>query len=610
MQKYNLMHGNDICGNIVFSDDGRIISYKDKETGLSPFLGTANELKIRKWWQTRSVPANRSIIQDLLKGPDGITAEQYLEKNLALSMTDSYWICPYGMDISYDQVKFNNLSGYNSGKIPYHNDTSYDPNASLGGQMEKYWDLTCEVPELVKESVKYHGQQALNEVFATRLHEKIGADISFVRYTASKSEDGGILCRCQSFTSDSAELIPAYEVIESWKCPNDKSIYGHYIDICGKHGISPDVMQKYLDYQTVTDFIISNTDEHLFNFGVLRDPVTMKLLSPAPIFDSGNSMYYCENTCRYTRTGLLSRTITAVKKTEEGMLELVKDKDIVPIELLPDTDYVRDFYTRGGLPEEKADNIAHNYGLKVDMYRDFQRGIKISLYIEKSKERSQLHKANVQMGDISFHMLCGLPGSGKTEEAENIIDMLSVSGYTRKDSDELYLVARCIEENAIVTDEINTLASVKAVEGYKGSCVLISANDIRDEMKKSTGYIDNGIVFLIAKARIKAAVMSGASVVFDATNADRKTRIGYLEMVRNIAPVHTELHVRPFPKEIAPGIPEHVVRGMAERIAMDMPFKNEGWDKVETSGLSIEDLGYTGSSGVIGDAGCEWDELV
>lgn len=33
------------------------------------------------------------------------------------------------------------MIGYNEGKIPYHNATSYDYNASLGGQMEKYWDL-------------------------------------------------------------------------------------------------------------------------------------------------------------------------------------------------------------------------------------------------------------------------------------------------------------------------------------------------------------------------------------------------------------------------------------------------------------------------------------
>ena len=43
MQKYFLMHKDDVCGDIVFDDDGRIITYKDKNTGLSPFLGNADE---------------------------------------------------------------------------------------------------------------------------------------------------------------------------------------------------------------------------------------------------------------------------------------------------------------------------------------------------------------------------------------------------------------------------------------------------------------------------------------------------------------------------------------------------------------------------------------
>lgn len=40
------------------------------------------------------------------------------------------------------------------------------------------------------------------------------------------------------------------------------------------------------------DFIISNSDRHLNNFGILRDSTTLQWLSYAPIFDSGNSMFY------------------------------------------------------------------------------------------------------------------------------------------------------------------------------------------------------------------------------------------------------------------------------------------------------------------------------
>ena len=71
-------------------------------------------------------------------------------------MTDSYWVRPINSQLQYEQVNFRNLQIYHDGKIPYHNATSYDYNASLGGQMEKYWNLDYPIPDLVKESSKYY----------------------------------------------------------------------------------------------------------------------------------------------------------------------------------------------------------------------------------------------------------------------------------------------------------------------------------------------------------------------------------------------------------------------------------------------------------------------
>lgn len=38
--------------------------------------------------------------------------------------------------------------------------------------------------------------------------------------------------------------------------------------------------------------IYKNTDRHMNNFGIIRDSKTLKWLHMAPIFDSGNSMFY------------------------------------------------------------------------------------------------------------------------------------------------------------------------------------------------------------------------------------------------------------------------------------------------------------------------------
>lgn len=385
MEQFFLKHKDDICGSLIIdSESGAIRSYKDEGTGLSPFLGNCDERRLKKWWEARAIPASRKMIQDVLKVNNCLNTKVYLAKNLALSLTDSYWICPIDTELSYNDFNFQDFSSYNNGKIPFHNNSSFDPNASLGGQMEKYWDLNTDKPILVKESYRNYGQQAINELFATMLHKKQNSTIPFVEYSVCKTEDGGLECHCDSFTNKHIELVSAYEVIEGSKTQNDLSTYNNYIEICTKLGIDRNRIQDFMDYQTLTDFIISNSDEHLANFGILRSSDTFEYVDVAPIYDSGNSMFYNERKV-YSRCEMLQRTITSFYKTEEKLLHNIKNKNIVKTELLPTNDELFTLYSDYGVPQEKISIIASNYNTKIEMVKDLQRGIHISLYNEKKK---------------------------------------------------------------------------------------------------------------------------------------------------------------------------------------------------------------------------------
>lgn len=161
MQKYYLMYKNGIVGNLEYDETtGRIADYHDDGMGFSPFFGTANISKMKKWWEMRAMPSSRETIVDLIKRGGCLNAGSYLAKNLALSMTDSYWICPVELEVSFNDVNLFHLKKNDGAAF-------FDPNASLGGQMEKYWDVSDEPPVLVKESYKNFGQQAVNEVFAS-----------------------------------------------------------------------------------------------------------------------------------------------------------------------------------------------------------------------------------------------------------------------------------------------------------------------------------------------------------------------------------------------------------------------------------------------------------
>lgn len=596
MIKYSLMHKNDKCGTILFDENiGRITEYHDDRNGLSPYLGNCDIKKIQKWWEMRAVPASRATMQQVINNANCLNTEVYLAKNLGLSMTDTYWIKPSGIDLSFNNVKFANLAAYSHGKIPYHNATSYDPNASLGGQMEKYWDLMHKTPILVKESYKYYGQQSINEVFASIVHSRQPSNVEFVRYTAEMTEDRGVQCKCPAFTSENIELLSAYEMVESRKIQNSQALYDEYINICVENGIDYNQIQEFMDYQTMTDFLITNTDEHLLNFGVLRDPNTMKLIGPAPIFDSGNSMFYSDGRkTPYTRAGILDIPITSFYKREEKLLGKVKNKTAVDLNSIPSAGEVKELYANAGIPEEKANVISKNYDTKAKMLSEFQRGKTISLYKEKQAEKNSKYNTivkepEVKMESPKFIMLCGIPGSGKSQLAKSLYADLQ---NKKMDDVNLYPASKAIKNIGLIFDPSKITNDIVINADYKDSTVLISPNKIRQELKDN--YPDSyseSLVFAIVDARIKTALKSGASVVYEATNLDKPIREKYLGIANEYGVKDTSLHVTWInPNDSISSISPNLLSAMNNRLVDSNPSKDEGWSDFVQHGMPAEKI--------------------
>lgn len=383
---FQLMHKDTVCGILsVDPENNSLEAYASIDRGCAPFLGNADTRLMKKWWEARSIPASRNFIRELLRRAGFATARDYMIKNLALSLTDTYWIQPFDAGLKWKDIKLydNKLLNNHAGKdsvIPFHHDSSYDPNASLGGQMEKYWDTSCRPPVLVKTAYANYGQQAINEAFATLLHRRQEAGIPYVEYTLKRASDNGLLAMCDAFTSEEREFVSAMEILDSRKVSRSQSPYNAIISICADGGIDEEQMRDFMDYQTLTDFVISNTDEHLMNFGVLRDSETLRLISPAPIFDSGNSMFFGEGERRFTKQELLERTITGLYDREEKILRRVKKRSIVKVELLPSAEEVLNFYVSNGLPEGRAAIISQNYEQKKQLLAEFQAGKKITAH--------------------------------------------------------------------------------------------------------------------------------------------------------------------------------------------------------------------------------------
>ncbi len=590
-RSYTLMHGNIPCASVVFGDGGKIEAYQLTNPEYAPFWGNCDTQKFTAWWGMRAVPASRTLMKQVMRDAGILTPEQYLEKNLALSITDTYWVCPQGADLSYNDVRFTNFAKHGRVRIPYHNATSYDVNASLGGKMDKYWDLGGDIPVLIKESYHYFGQQAINEVFASRIHKAQDTSIPFVEYSAARTSDGILISKCPAFTSERAELIPAYEIVESTKIRNDKNLYHAYIDLSSDHGIDRGLMQDFMDYQTMTDFLISNTDEHLLNFGVLRDPESMQLIGPAPIFDSGNSMFYSEERLRpYSRAEILERKITSFCKTEERMIANVSRRNLLCLDRVPSPDQVLDFYTEAGIPEEKARFISKNYETKVAFLDEFQHGKIISLYQEKQKEKQSRKRIVFPKQSAitqKFIMLAGIPISGKQEKASQLLQQFQKDGFQVVDSSFLYPAGQADIDCAIITDPYKVAAErIPQTDGKPARrIVCISPDQIREERRKS-GLPDNDdLVFVAICARIRQAAVNGDSIIFSSASPEARIRETILQMLPSEKSILKEVIVQyndPDNNRNTSMYSKYAAR--TDVFYKNPPDPSEGWDKITIIG--------------------------
>lgn len=99
---------------------------------------------------------------------------------------------------------------------------------------------------------------------------------------------------------------------------------------CDRLGIPG--MKKFIDYMLVFDYLLANTDRHFGNFGAIRNVKTLEWTGPAPVFDSGTSLWHDR----------LTRVINPLEEIEtkpfytnvSRQMKLVSDFSWIPFEEL------------------------------------------------------------------------------------------------------------------------------------------------------------------------------------------------------------------------------------------------------------------------------------
>lgn len=375
--EYYLMRKDEIVTLCDMTPDGQMISWSDRFVNpeLAPLESRASEGYLRNWWKNRQVPISQGRIRSMLTENGISDPGDYLLRNLGLSLTDYYWMKPLDSELRWKDVNlFDN--DFKSGRMSrfrsaggYGSDYSgLTPDTSLRGELEKSWCIQRGKRCLIKGN---HGQlstESINEVIATELHRKQGYD-NYTPYhlirIKDKPYDYG--CCSRAFTDQNLEFVSAYAVLTSEKDEQDLTKYERLIAICGRHGMDTEQLRRDLEYQIMSDYVLTNIDRHMENIGFLRDAETLKFVRMAPIFDTGKA-FSPGFALPCTDRELDIIQVNSFLPTEPELLELVKDSSVLDLSRLLSPDEIYRSYSKDSrMWEGWIDSAVWLYEKKIEM---------------------------------------------------------------------------------------------------------------------------------------------------------------------------------------------------------------------------------------------------
>lgn len=335
-----------------------------------PIAGRSIDRKaLNDWWLGRAIPASRSGLREALEEMKVQNVPVLLEKCLGLSLSDHYWIRPADSDLTWQRVNFfensfsedvgNILFGQNLGE---KNIDLMSPDNTSDGALKKKWTVMNGRRVMVKGGSGATQQEPYNEVFASRIMERLG--ISHVQYSLWIHE-GYPYCICENFLSPNTELISAWYVLQTAEKKNDVSLYDHYLDCCQRLGVGD--IRPALDQMLTVDYLIANEDRHLNNFGVIRNADTLEFLGSAPVFDSGCSLWY---------NSPISRIDLHIKNPDQNPLKCrpFRGKHKDQIKLVSDFNWL-DFSLLKGIEDEFYEIVKDSEFIDVSRRDAICRGI-------------------------------------------------------------------------------------------------------------------------------------------------------------------------------------------------------------------------------------------
>ena len=340
--------------------------------GIDVKNGIPNKKELNEWWLGRSIPASRLGLRTALEKLGVQYPEQLLLRCYGLSLSDQYWMKSVNSEMEWKNINFfendfsDDVGNILFGQTAEQRIDLMSPCNTSDGWLKKKWVIIGSKRCLVKAGSNPYMQEPINEVFGTRLHQRLGCK-NYVPYNIFLENDVPY-CICENFININTELVSAVSINRSMKKRNEFSSYEHFLNACDRLGIPG--MKEFVDYMLVFDFLMANTDRHFGNFGAIRNVETLEWTGPAPIFDSGTSLWHNK----------LTRVINPLEEIEikpfyssvSRQMKLVSDFSWIPFEELK---YLKDdirevFVPTKFIDEERIEMLLNAVTGRVEELQD------------------------------------------------------------------------------------------------------------------------------------------------------------------------------------------------------------------------------------------------
>lgn len=243
------------------------------------------------WLERRVIPKNRAFVDEILKtlGLSHNDTKGIIDVCKGLSLNDSYWVVPEEFEGKFSQYNlYENRFSEILALVAYtgaggsRQAFTTSPELTTGGMLPKAWRYVEQDGIYLYKGgttgASNTGREPYCEYYASQIAETMR--LNAVHYDLENWK-GITASKCALFTNIDTAYIPIGRIVRTGGIAACLAYYDK---------LGPEFSEQ-IRSMLVFDALIYNEDRHFGNFGILRDNHSGKIVSPAPIFDNGLSLF-------------------------------------------------------------------------------------------------------------------------------------------------------------------------------------------------------------------------------------------------------------------------------------------------------------------------------